>query len=179
LGVYQEEAFVAENYRMGELAGAVARAQLRKLDSIVDTLRASHKRIKEAISDIREFEFRRIPDEQGHVGFTLVFFLPTRDQAVHFIKALVAENIGAYQLYGGDPVYAYPQILNQRTLTTDGCPFRCPLADNKVRYQMGMCPRAEDLLGRSVWIPISTLLTPDDIEDIITAIRKVHRRLAY
>ena len=178
LGVYQEQAFLAENYRMGELAGAVAGAQLRKLDGLLATLRALKKRIKDAISDIEEFEFRPIPAADEEVGFTLVFYLAERDKALRFVEALVAENVDAYQLYDGDPVYAYPQVLNQRTPTDEGCPFKCPLAARRIEYEMGMCPKTEELMGRSVWIPISTLLTDGDADDIIKAIRKVNRALA-
>jgi len=179
LGVYQKDAFISENYRMGEIAGAMARAQLRKLNQIITTLRSYKKQIKDAISDIKNVEFRQIPDEKGQVGFTIVFYLPNGEKAHKFIKALNAENIGAYQLYGGDPVYAYPQVLNQRTVTKDRCPFNCLFSSAKIKYRMGMCPKSEDLLSRSVWIPISILLTPNDIKDIIKAIRKVHYNLFY
>lgn len=177
LELYQEQAFLGENYRMSEITGAMARAQLGKLDDIVATLRPMRKRIQNALSDIEAFEFREIPGGDGDVGFTLVFFLPTQERAKGFVSALVAENVDAYRLYGGDPVYAYPQVLNQKTATDYDSPFRSPLRDTEVRYRMGMCPRSEDLLGRSVWIPISTLLTSEDVDDIIKAVRKVHRAL--
>ena len=178
LGVYQDEAFLAENYRMGELAGAVAGAQLRKLDGLLATLRRLKKRVKDAISDIEEFEFRQIPAADEEVGFTLVFYLARREKAVRFVEALDAENVGAYQLCDGDPLYAYPQVLNQRTQTAEGCPFKCPLASRQIEYKMGMCPKTEELMRRSVWIPISTLLTDKDADDIIRAIHKVNRALA-
>ncbi len=173
LELYQEDAFFGENYRMGELAGAMALAQLRKLDGMVSTLRPWRQRIQNAVSDIEDFEFRLIPGGDGDVGFTLVFFLPAKEKARWFIKAMVAENVGVYQLYGGDPVYAYPQVLNQKTATDYDSPFRSPLCDSKVKYHMGMCPRSEDLLSRSVWVPIGTTMTDKDIDDIIRAIHKV------
>ncbi len=177
LNLYQDEAFIGENFRMSELAGAMARAQLRKLDRIVATLRPMRQRIQEALSDLDRLEFREIPGGEGDVGFTLVFFLPTKEQAGWYIKALCTENVDVYQIYGGDPVYAYPQVLNQAVATDYDSPFDSPLSEKKVQYHMGMCPRSEDLLTRSVWIPISTALRSEDVDDIIRAVRKVHRAL--
>lgn len=178
MGLYQEQAFLAENYRMGELAGAMARAQLRKLDGILATLRRHARRIRAAVAEIDEFELRTIPgsendvDADGDVGFSVVFFLPEAKQARRYIAALNAENVGAYQLYGGDPVYVYPQVLNQRMAAGRG-----PFAHSGVSYRPGMCPRSEELLSRSVWISVGTQYDDADTDDIIGAIHKVHAAL--
>ncbi len=178
MGLYQEQAFLAENYRMGELAGAMARAQLRKLDDILTTLRRHASRIRAAVAEIAEFELRTIPGSadnataDGDVGFSVVFFLPEAEQARRYIAALNAENIGAYQLYGGDPVYVYPQVLNQCMAAGRG-----PFSHTGVSYRPGMCPRSEELLSRSVWISVGTQYDDVDADDIIVAINKVHAAL--
>jgi 8-amino-3,8-dideoxy-alpha-D-manno-octulosonate transaminase len=177
LGVYQKDAFLAENYRMSELAGAVARAQLQKLDDIIKTLRRRSREIKKGISSIKDFEFREIPDEKGDAGVAVVFYLQSARKARLFVKALVAENIGAYQLYGGDPVYFYPQVLSKRTVTAESCPFSCPFYGKKVTYRKGLCPFSEEILARSVWIPVSSVLKDRDVRDIVRAVHKVHRGL--
>ena len=179
MGLYQQQAFLAENYRMGELTGAMARAQLRKLDTIRFTLNRHAERIRSALAEIDEFELRAIPGcddnvkANGDVGFCVVFFLPEINRARNFIEALNAENVGAYQLYGGDPVYVYPQVLNQRTAANPIGPF----PHTYVRYQMGMCPHSESLLSRSVWIPVGTQYDKADTDDIIKAIRKISSNL--
>jgi len=177
LGVYQKDAFLAENYRMSELAGAVARAQLEKLDDIIRTLRRRSREIKKGIPSIKDFDFREIPDEKGDAGVAVVFYLQSARKARLFVKALVAENIGAYQLYGGDPVYFYPQVLTKRTVTAESCPFSCPFYGKKVTYGKGLCPFSEEILKRSVWIPVSSILTDRDVKDIVRAVYKVHRGL--
>ena len=178
LGVYQKDAFLAENYRMSELAGAVARAQLQKLDDIIRTLRRRSRQIRKGISSIKDFEFREIPDEKGDAGVAVVFYLQNAGKARLFVRALVAENIGAYQLYGGDPVYLYPQVLNKRTVTAESCPFSCPFYGKKVTYRKGLCQFSEEILRRSVWIPVSSILRDKDVRDIIRGVHKVHRGLA-
>ena len=48
----QLQACVGEVYRMGELTGAVALAQLRKLDTIIATCRGHKRRVTEGIADL-------------------------------------------------------------------------------------------------------------------------------
>jgi dTDP-4-amino-4,6-dideoxygalactose transaminase len=42
-----------------------------------------------------------------------------------------------------------------------------------------MCPRTLDLLGRALNLDVSPLLTDEDVEEIIAAIRKVAEVLLY
>jgi 8-amino-3,8-dideoxy-alpha-D-manno-octulosonate transaminase len=54
------------NYKMTEFQGAVGLAQLKKLEYILENQRKYKKQIKEAIEDIRNIEFRELPDpEEG------------------------------------------------------------------------------------------------------------------
>src|SRR5207249_11307185 len=51
------------NFRMGELPAAVGLAQLRKMDWIIDSMRANARRIRHAIEDITGLTFRTLYDE--------------------------------------------------------------------------------------------------------------------
>jgi dTDP-4-amino-4,6-dideoxygalactose transaminase len=85
--------------------------------------------------------------------------------------------VPAAKVYGGRPVYAAQQILNQWTIT-DGCPFNCPtFFPEPITYSMGMCPRTEDLLARGVSIGVGPFFTEEDIDDIITGVQKVAHHL--
>ena len=59
------ELFCGENYRMSELQGAVALAQIRKTDAMLAGYRRAHRRIKEAIEPVAGLTFRRVPDAVG------------------------------------------------------------------------------------------------------------------
>ncbi len=168
------EPFLAENYRMNELTGAVALAQLGKLGRVVTAMRRNKQRIKEAIDPRRGLVFREIPDEAGDVGAALMFYVPAADRATDFVRALTAENIVADQLYGGQPAYiAWPQIAKKQTVTPEGCPFTCPLYGGRVEYGPGLCPKAEDLFPRSIRVPISPLFTEVDCAAIAEGLNKV------
>jgi 8-amino-3,8-dideoxy-alpha-D-manno-octulosonate transaminase len=174
----QVESFLAENYRMNELTGAVALAQLGKLSRVITAMRRNKELMKAAIGPWPGLVFRDIPDEAGDAWTALMFYLPTAELAATFARALTAENIVADQLYGGQPAYlAWPQIAHQRTVTPEGCPFTCPLYGRHVEYGPGLCPRAEDLFPRSVRVPISPLFTEAECAAIAGGINKVARHL--
>jgi 8-amino-3,8-dideoxy-alpha-D-manno-octulosonate transaminase len=170
-------AFAGQNYRMSELTGAVLKAQWEKLDRIIATMRTHHGRIAGRLKrELPDLKFRKTVDEEGHLGSHLGLRMPTKEAARRFIRALSAENIECMLLYGGLPVYCNEQIFYQRTADKDNFPFNYPF-EKPVQYTVGMCPGAEDLIQRTVLIPISPVLTERDDEDIAEGVIKVYRGL--
>ena len=69
----------------------------------------------------------------------------------------VADELGTRVVAGsGWHVYSnMEQILNKRTVTSEGCPFTCPYyKGGEVKYRKGMLPRTDDLLSRSINVSI-------------------------
>jgi len=165
------------NYRMSEIAGALGLVQLSRLKNLLARMRRLKARLKAGLDGLH---FRRINDEAGDTAVCLVFYLPEAELAKQVTAALKAENVGASVLYDPDVsnwhVYInWKHILAQKTLTDEGCPYRCPLYQGKVEYAPDMCPQTLDLLSRAVHLDISPLLTEDDIDQTIEAINKVGR----
>ena len=165
------------NYRMSEIAGALGLVQLGRLERLLARMRRLKARLKAGLDGLH---FRRINDEAGDTAVCLVFYLPEAELAKQVTAALKAENVGASVLYDPDVsnwhVYInWKHILAQKTLTDEGCPYRCPLYQGKVEYAPDMCPQTLDLLSRAVHLDISPLLTEDDIDQTIEAINKVGR----
>ena len=73
------ELFAGENYRMSELEGAVALAQIRKTDAMLAGYRRAKKLIKDGIDKSPHVQFRRLTDEQGDTAICLILFLPNAD----------------------------------------------------------------------------------------------------
>ena len=167
--------FIGQNYRMSELTGAVALEQVKKLDIIIDTLKKTKKSIKNEIKQISGINFRKIIDEDGDASNALVLMFPDKEITSKFSKCLEAENIGAYPLYGGRPVYMIPQILYKKTIDKDNFPFN--QFDHNIDYFEGLCPNAERLLPCSLLIMLGTSFTQKDTEDISNAIKKVARNI--
>jgi dTDP-4-amino-4,6-dideoxygalactose transaminase len=146
--------FVGLDYRMTELTAAVLLAQLRKLDRIVTRLRANKRRFKEAIADLPGLEFRQITDPEGECATLLTVFLPTeeiaRKTAGELGTRVVADS--GWHVYNN-----MEQIIEQRTVTAEGCPYTCGFYTGKggsARYYKGMLPQTDALLKRAVNIGI-------------------------
>ncbi|MGI8912300.1 MAG: DegT/DnrJ/EryC1/StrS family aminotransferase [Chloroflexota bacterium] len=177
----QLAACVGEVYRMGELAGAVALAQVRKLDGILARARRNKRRLLDGLAGLRGWRFRTVPDAAGDAGTRLHLLLDDPSQVNSFCRAMRAEGIPIARVYDGLPVYAADQILHRRPswaaddaeaqrrpLVPQGDPYGSP-----VSYAMGMCPRSEALLTRALVLAISPLFTDAQIDATITAFRKV------
>jgi 8-amino-3,8-dideoxy-alpha-D-manno-octulosonate transaminase len=165
------------NFRMGELIAAVGLAQLKKMDWIIDRMRAHQGRIKEALRDIPGITLRTAHDEEGETGATVIFFVPTGAQADRFARALTAENIPAsVPWWSGQHVYNhFDQIINRRLLAGRRCSWDCPRYKGNATLAKGQFPRTDAILQRAVHIDIHPLFTDRDVEDVITAVHKVAR----
>lgn len=165
------------NFRMGELIAAVGLAQLKKMDWIIERMRANQRRIKSAVRDVAGLRPRLSHDEDGETGATFIFFVPTADQADRFAKALAAENIPAsVPWWSGQHVYNhFDQIIHRRTLSTQKCSWDCPRYRGSATLTKGQFPRTDAILKRAVHIDVHPLFTDRDVEDVIAAVHKVAR----
>ncbi|MEX0874853.1 MAG: DegT/DnrJ/EryC1/StrS family aminotransferase [Actinomycetota bacterium] len=167
------EPFCGENLRMTEIAGAIALEQLRKLPSIIERFRANRRKILGILGDVPVLELRGSHDPDGDGGSSITWFLPSPDACRPFIKALFAEGVPCAQVYNGTPVYSNPAILAKRTATNKGGPWHCAEHPTQAAYEMGMCPRTEELVARSFTIGVGVAYEASDCEDVATAIAKV------
>ncbi|SDO37823.1 dTDP-4-amino-4,6-dideoxygalactose transaminase [Paenibacillus sp. yr247] len=165
---------VGQNYRMSELTGAVLLEQWKKLDFIISTAQKHHRSIcKKLQESIPGIQLRKSMDIEGDSRSVLGIFLPTSEKADEFSRAVEAESVTCFKMYGGKPVYMIPYLMNKQTVDRDHFPFNYPFR-HPVIYEKGMCPRAENLLSRYVHIPINPMLTEADADDIAEAIIKVY-----
>ncbi len=149
---YAERPFLGMNFRMTELSGAVLLAQVRKLGTIRDHLRANKAIVKEIVGEVPGIEFRRLTDEAGDLATHLVVTLPDAEVA----KA-VADEVGSITLSeSGWHVYSkMDHLIHMRTVSDRGCPFDCECTDDGVsNYAPGTLPRTDALLARSLSIGI-------------------------
>ncbi|MGH2812440.1 MAG: DegT/DnrJ/EryC1/StrS family aminotransferase, partial [Actinomycetota bacterium] len=172
-----DQPFVGENLRMSEIAGAIAGAQLKKLPAIIEAMRKNKDQILEAIGNVPGMQRRRIPDPAGDGSSSTTWFLPEAEIARSFVRALIAEGIPSAQIYDGKPVYAAPSILARRTASGKGGPWNCAEHPTSVEYRMGMCPRTEDLVSRSVTVGVGAAFTEKDCDDVASAVLKVSSQL--
>jgi hypothetical protein len=106
------------------------------------------------IAQVPGLEFREITDPQGECATILTVILPTEE-----IARRIAAQLGTKVVAdAGWHVYSnMEQILEQRTVTAEKCPFTCSPYTSRggeAKYWKGMLPRTDALLARSLNISI-------------------------
>ncbi len=174
---YGGQPVIGENLRMAEIPGAILGAQLAKLPPLMDLIERNTATIRDTAAQFPGLGVPPADPTRDRHSLGVLCYLPDSDSAERVAAALRAEGVPAGKVYGGQPVYAARQILNQWTVT-DGCPFNCPsFFPEPVRYEMGMCPRSEDLLARSVMISTGPFYTEENLDEIIFGVQKVATQL--
>lgn len=154
------------NFRMMELEGAIGLAQLRKLDYIVKRLRENNKKVKEGIEDLPKIEFREIPDPEGEVGDSLIFFLENRRAAEKFAELFREKGYNTKNL---------PDAIDWHFSGTWDHIFR-----NYSRYKGKDLEKfwktSADLLRRAIAVPILVKMNDDEINRLTDAIRETSKK---
>jgi dTDP-4-amino-4,6-dideoxygalactose transaminase len=177
-----EELFCGENYRMSELEGAVALAQIRRAGDILAGHRRAKSRIKSGIEPIEGMSFRRLTDEKGDTAICLVFFLKDAAQTQKALPAIQAEGVPAGGIYDKKVrdwhVYNYWQhILEKKSVAADKLPWSGVAAKDLPNYSPDMCPRTLELLSRAIMIDVDTNLTDADCDAVAAGVNKVLKTL--
>lgn len=145
---------VGMNLRMNELTGAVALAQLRKLPNILATLHAKKTILKNALSGLPNFQFRKINDADGECATLLTLLFDTVELAEKFCEKIGGKPIA----YSGWHVYNnMEQILNRVTGADANCPYDCPRFPTKREYKAHMLPQTDFNTGRAVNISVGVV----------------------
>lgn len=168
--------FLAMNYRMTELQGAVALAQVRKAKDIVARRRRAGDMLTKLLKEIEGVKPPEVPPGSTHSYWLYPFTIDREVLKVRpeeFARALSAEGIPASVGYIKKPLYLFKVLKEQVTYGSSHCPFDCPRYGRKIEYREGDCPNAERILKEIITIPINEFYTEEDINDIFRAISKV------
>lgn len=173
----KQPAFPGENYRMSELHAALALAQSGRIDAIVSRLRHIKSSITAAIGDLPQIRLQPVPDPQGDVSYSLVFYLPTAELARRFAQRLSREGIpnGTIDNNGFADRHIYKNwtyVMEKRGASERDTPWNCASYKGSVEYSPDMCPKTLDWLGRAIAIGLHQHMTDEDCDDAIRAIRK-------
>lgn len=163
--------FCGSEFRTNEIASAILRIQMQRLDGILADLRRNKRRMMEALADACTF----IPshDIEGDCGTTLALRFETAEAAEAFSKA---DGIGGtVPINTGKHVYCnWTPIMNKvGALHPLMDPFKMEANRDIVPdYRADMCPKTLDLLARTVYISVNPDWTEEDLAAKIEAIRK-------
>jgi len=165
---------LAPNYRMNELTGAVALAQLKKLPDIVSRRRAIAAVYDEAAGAVHGL----YPPLPPHGGVSSYWFYMLRLEEKElgasrsdFISVLNAEGVPAWGPYVQRPKYLEPMFTELKAFPHSHYPFDNP-AYGGVEFKPGLCPNSEKLIDATFIVPLNEYHTDRDAQETAAAIRK-------
>ena len=170
-------------YRLDEIRGAVLRVQLKKLPVIIERMRNSKYRIRQALETFSGVRLRRIVDPAGDTGAFLITIYENATIAKQVNRALRAEGITTFPQgmsnirmtdWGLHLYYNIVSLVSRRSVDNAGFPWNLvENAGSEKRYEKGTCPVADDLFEKSIIMSIPSCLTSEDEADVIQAFTKV------
>ncbi|MBI4803684.1 MAG: DegT/DnrJ/EryC1/StrS family aminotransferase [Desulfovibrio sp.] len=175
--------------RMSEITGAFALAQEKKLDRITGAMRSAKWKIRRALEGTPGLAFRRILDPEGDSGPFLITMHPSAEYCQRFSTVLKAEGIKGQpgglaflpmEEWGLHWHFNNQSLVRKTSLQAGGFPWSHPANAFAAEYSYGRgtLPRCDDLCARSSLLTVASCLSEQDIDDIITAFKKVAAHLA-
>ncbi|MFM7322160.1 MAG: DegT/DnrJ/EryC1/StrS family aminotransferase [Armatimonadota bacterium] len=171
----RQPTFLCNNYRMTELQGAVAVAQLRKLDAIVARRREFAEGLRKRLT---ESPGLLLPTPTPGADPSWWFFFLRIDpvrlgvDAKQFAALLGKDGIRASPNYIGVPIYRYPIFADHSAFPRGGHAYE------RQCYRAGDCPEAEAILDTGVQIPVSEGFTETDLEEVAHGVDRLCRWLS-
>lgn len=152
---YYEQVDLGYNYRLTDLQCALGISQMDKLDSFIARRREIVSKYNEAFSELEEIN-TPFEEEFSNSGWHIYVITLNLDKLAvgrkEVFEALQKENIGVNVHYL--PVYLHPYYKS-------------------LGYEKGLCPVAEDIYNRMITLPLFPAMTENDVQDVITAVKKV------
>ena len=170
--------FLAPNYRMNELQGAVAVAQLKKLKWICDRRNTYGDGITEGIKGLPGIYPHKIT-EGGKCSYWFYMLRIDESEASvsrdEYVRALTMEGIPCSAGYIPACVYEYDLFVNKNAYPGSDCPFGCKFYGKDITYGKGLCPTAEEILATTIRLNVNEFYTEDDLRDTVKAMQKVSK----
>ncbi len=171
--------FLALNYRLTELQGAVAVAQLDKLDWVVDQRTKMARMLDAELADLEGVMVPPVLPEAKHVYWKYALTLDTTKIAggpVALGAALKECNILSAPRYIQKPAFACEVLRDQRTFGDSRYPFTLARPE-AVDYSPDRFPGTFRGLEQVLVLPWNELYTEAHVDHIATSIRSRHDRL--
>jgi dTDP-4-amino-4,6-dideoxygalactose transaminase len=173
-GEAREPAFCGGQFRMSELTGAVALAQLHRIDRIRAHCRMLGARLRSGIGVLAGLTLRRIPDPEGETGFETYFFVASPELRDRYRAGLKAAGIPCEQMTGTYAQYRRPYVATGLAHAPQASPFAPGPDWPAPGYRVEDFPWTEDLIQRFVTIPVGMNYTIGHIDRIVAAVRRLH-----
>lgn len=170
--------FLAPNYQMTEMQGAVALAQLERLSEFLERRIGLAERLSRRLQGIEGISLQRIPAGSTHSFFLFLLQIDPdflRCPAADFAAALRGENVNAKSnlITGGRPVYLYDIFQKRSAFPHSHYPFQSNDTASNRSYPPGSCPVAERAFERWIVLELLENYSDQNIDEMAHAVGKV------
>lgn len=168
---------IGYNYRISELNAAVGLAQLRKLDTILQTQRAHKAALRTAMAGFSHIRFRHLPDEAGDSATFLSFMLPDEERARQTARALNEAGVdGCFYWY--DNNWHYLRQWHHLKQMQVAAKLPAQLYDYCPNYSRVALPRSEAIMARTLSMQVKLSWSAGQLETRIASTRQVLEKMA-
>ena len=170
-----EHYYLAPNYRMTDLQGAVGIAQLKKVTDAVRRKQWVANHLNEVVDGEEGLSLQPVLPEARHSYWAYGFHVDAAllgASATQFAAALQAEGVPANAPYMVNPIYKYPVMAKQRAYGTSDFSWASAAAAATDYGSMSL-QGSENFLETTVVMPMNRSYTEQDVADFSTAIKKV------
>ncbi len=165
--------FLGANYRMTELQGAVARAQLRKCAGLIESRRNAAAGLTARLKGVQGIV---VPEDAAGVrpSWWLYNFVVDEGRlgvgADEFCDALGVEGVPATRHYLLRPLFEEDVIAKRKTFGDSGYPFSAAEYSPPKREDF---PGLEEFLRRQIILAWNSRLTSRDVDGVARAVEKL------
>jgi dTDP-4-amino-4,6-dideoxygalactose transaminase len=164
------------NYRMTELQGAVAVAELPLVKGVTERRARNGNRLTELLRGLPGIHPQAVrPGDQPTYWFYALRAVEA-ETGVHpkrFAEAIRAEGVACSYQYIGKPIFLYEALRRKRIYGTSDFPFSLQDPAHAVRYEEGECPNCEAALNEMLTVPLHESFGEPELHDIAAAFHKV------
>lgn len=154
-GWYYEQVSLGYNYRMTDIQAGLLISQLDKLPMFSDRRKEIVAKYDEAFLQMPEIQVQEEIPESDTTRHLYILRIKPEMLTINrreFFDCLAAENVMCNVHY--IPTYYFPHY-------------------QRLGYEKGICPKAEKLYDEMMSLPLYYGMTDQDVEDVITAVRKI------
>jgi dTDP-4-amino-4,6-dideoxygalactose transaminase len=170
--------FLALNYRMTELQGAVALAQLRKVRGVVERRRKSARMLTERLRGTPGLTLPETTEDSVHVYWKYALIVDTDlfGVDVNAFSAMLKESgIFSAPRYIQKPAFMCEVLKDKKTYGKSHCPYDCPSrkGEKEPIYDVKDYPGTMKALERVLVLPWSEFYTREHVDYIAKNINKI------
>ena len=174
--------FTGGGFRGNEICAAIARVQLKRLDTMLACTRKLKKLLIENLNKPIHYQLQHVDDPEGDCGISFAMIAESSKVTEKFTKELLVEGLRIGSAYNeGFPdrhIYKYwDSILYKRGATKLNYPWGDPSYKGNVEYSVDMCPQTLDLLARCLRLDINLNMSEQNMLEIAEAINLVDKRI--